>query len=1207
MLFLSFAHSADLLLPPLADTLHSIWKDPFQSPSFVVPNSASGKWLKLRLSEMHGCLLNPEICTIEKILWKALKPGKNMAFLHKGKLQQVISALLNNEMIQKDSFKQLRDYLEKNGILDPVKRVQLSGEIARLLIEYEYNRPSVRESDQSKWRVEGVDLTWLDDKLYFTEKNVKNQSWIAESELWQKEIYKELFGDQGVLRISGNVENNQSIQYLTLPQAYRLRHELSDKNGLLTFDGPPVILFLFNKISHFHRNMLLEMSQTQDIHVYLINPCSEFWEDVDTTRNRLGRRKWNYPKNDPAPPISRLKSSEYNSDTLNFDVKSTDHHLLELWGNSGKENIALWCQAAQYNFDFLFPDQEIEPQNRLQELQKALLTRDGSKMSEMRPDDQSIRILAAPEPGREVETMRENLLCLFKNDETLKFDDAVVYVTDPKKYLPYIEKVFGAYRRSDPGFIPYVILGIDAGQSKFASAITDLIALCGGEFTRARVFSFLRNDTVLSSCKIDRYELNSWEDRAANLGIFRGFDSSHRKEMGDHESCASDAHTFQLGIAQLLLGPLAEKPVPLGFNLNSMVGVEPSPYRDFDTSDKDSLEHFCATIEALSESCRNFKHKCSDSSPSQLVKLFLELTDEWIDVKDHANETYCRNEFRNNIEEVILQETICNRNRLNFEEFKAIISSSLQLELPGSSQTWTGHLTFAPLHNGFVLPHKVAFIFGMDADAFPGSNNTTTINLLSNKRIIGDPDQVRDNRYIFLELICAVKDYLIISYIGQDIQRDRILQPSSVVLELASVAGVHLPDPEKGPIDQGVIPLVNFETIDDKRNIQYWDSDTARLAALTKEFSGTKRSKYRLATLNQKPTLNNVLKKSVLSINEIKKFLENPLEYHLIKSLRLVDEEFDDTSTATDEPLESDYFSLYSIKKQLLTFLLQLAFPKSGQPCTLSADLLQKAEEIVKRLYAEKCSKGIAPENGFAHKELILLEEWAQRASLSVAKIANQYSNYHIYVDTDLNLCDDNVLSEFFFTEETNPARLRVQFPFVLVPQDPAFPLAVLKFGKDDAISIKNIDLWFSCFLFAINGKEEIETVLFNSLDGSVDLTKWKRPEPWDREIASTWLKNLIHEILQQNNCNHAPAVWFEDTYNKLIKYESFSIEGFIKRLREKAEEEIEGENDQFRLYRPCTDAFKLTEPHFADSDEEIKRVFSRLSPILMGEFFHHE
>jgi exonuclease V gamma subunit len=1206
MLYLNFAHSADLLLSPLVNTLRSIWKDPFQSPLFVVPNPATGKWLKLRLSEFFGCILNPEICTIEKILWKALQPDNTMIFLHKGNLQQIICALLDNELFEKDSFIQIRNYLKKDEIIDPVKRVQLSGEIARLLIEYEYNRPSVREPDQNRWRVKGVDLSWtIEDKLYFSEKSSANQPWIAESEIWQKEIYKKLFGNQGIFCFNNSPPNDQNSRYLTLPQLYRLREELSTSKGPLTFEGPPTILFLLSKISHFHRNMLLEMSQSRDIYVYLINPCSEFWEDVDTTRNKRGRRKWNYPKTDATPPISKLKSSEYDSNTLDFSVKSSDHHLLELWGNSGKENIALWCQAAQYNFEFLFPDQETQPQNRLQELQKALLTRNGSKMDEMKPDDQSIRILAAPEIGREVEMMRENLFNLLKKDSRLKLDDIVVYVTDPGKYRPYIDKVFGGYNRNEPGYIPYVMLGIDAGQSRFAFAIKDLIALCGGEFTRARVFSFLRNESVLSSRKINRYELDSWERRSAGLGTFRGFDSSHRIEMGDHEKCASDAHTFQLGIAQLLLGPLADKPVPLGFNLNSIDGAEPAPYRDFDTSDKDSLEHYCSTIEELAEMCRNFKNRCGNSSPSELVKLFLELTDKWVDVSDHADETYCRNEFRNGIEEVVLQESICGRNRLNFEEFKTFVLSSLQLELPGSSSTWTGCLTFTPLRTGFVLPHKVAFLLGMDADAFPGTSNSTMFNLLSNKRIIGDPDPVRDNRYIFLELICAVKDSLIISFLGQDIQRDRILQPSSVVLELASVARVHLPDPEKGPIDPGVIPLVSYEAIDDKRDIQFWDPDTSRLAVLTKELSVIKHIKYRLTiSSDKKPDLNLKTSKPALSINDIKQFLENPLEYHLKKSLRLADEETDSSSIATDEPLESDYLSLYSIKKQLLTRLVQWAFPKTGESHFRTPDFIQKTAKLVKELYAEKCSKGITPEGDFAYKELILLDEWAHRTYASVAEIANRYQNYRSLIDTDLNLSKDNVLSDFLINREENSYRLKAQIPFVLVSDEPNAPIAVLKLGKDDANTIKNIDLWLSAFLFAFNGKDEIETIIINSEDGSADLSKWKRPEPWDRETAGSWLYELVQEILELNVCDHAPAVWFEDVYKKLIKYENFSIERFINRLRDKAEEETEGENQQHRLYRPRTDAFKLTEPHFRDSDEEIKKVFRRLSPILMGEFY---
>jgi exodeoxyribonuclease V gamma subunit len=136
--------------------------------------------------------------------------------------------------------------------------------------------------------------------------------------------------------------------------------------------------------------MLLEISRSRDIFIYLLNPCSEFWEDVDTTRRKRGKRSWSFPEN-PNPPISKLESRDYNSDHLDYNSTTPDHPLLELWGRSGKENITLWCQAAQYNFDFIMPDNDPVPPSRLMNCKcnpypQQQLDALGA------PDDKSIRI-----------------------------------------------------------------------------------------------------------------------------------------------------------------------------------------------------------------------------------------------------------------------------------------------------------------------------------------------------------------------------------------------------------------------------------------------------------------------------------------------------------------------------------------------------------------------------------------------------------------------------------------------------------------------------------------------------------------------------------------------------------------------------------------------------------------------------------------------
>ncbi|MBN1575978.1 MAG: exodeoxyribonuclease V subunit gamma [Chitinispirillaceae bacterium] len=1212
MLHLTFAPDARRLLDPLVSTVRALWTDPFLSPWFVVPNYAVGKWLKLRLMEKFGCVVAPRTVTIEAMLWEALRPDADMEFLRKGALQQIVCAMLDEERIRDAKYGLLRKYLcdnERNTI-DPVKRVQLAGEIARLLLEYEYNRPGVWDPGRGRrggWRVEGADRTWIEGKSYFTGKikDEASRERVQENEIWQRDIYTKLFGDGGLLcRSSAFPGERGDRRYLTLPQLYHLRHETGAGGHAWKYDGPPILLFLLSKISHFHRNLLLEMSQDRDIHVFLVNPCAEFWEDVDTTRGGRGRRKWSLAGGTHDPPIAKMSGDDYNREELGAAYRTPEHRLLELWGSSGKESIALWCQAAQYDFDYLRPDMpEERAMSRLQALQRSLLLRDDALCAgAAHEDDRSIRFLAAPEPGREVETLRENLLDLLHDNKGLMFDDIAVYLPDPGKYLPFIHKVFGAMRRDEPGYIPYTILGVDAGRSQFSRAIMDLCSLCGGDFTRARVFSLLRNDVVCAARGMSRDEIDIWETWAMKLGSFRGYDAAHRGEMGDHEAVSTDAHTFQLGIAQLLLGPLAASPVALGLRLNAVEGVEPAPFRDFDTSDKELVERYCAAVEGLATGCRGFRRLCANAGPAKLAGAFLELADAWI-FTEAAEEEHCRREFTGALGRMGLQEQAAGRGTLPFEEFRAIALSALPEELPGSAAAWTGRLTFAPLRSGYILPHRMIFILGMDADSFPGYSIAAPINLLSGKRIIGDSDPVRDNRYAFLELVCAARERIVISYQGMDILRDRVLQPSNVVLEMAAVAGITLPDVAKGPADSNVIALVAHDSVDVDTEVRRWDPETARLAVLAK--SASPRGRHRLPEYFETGEYahEGVPFASSLrtTVNDIRKFLENPLEYHLIRSLGLRNEEADETMSATDEPLESGFLSLFALKSRILTAVLKAAFPENRETGNSSETLSIKAREIAALHYKRMCAGGNAPEGDFTRLEFDTLLQWADGMAESVAAISRRFDRCSLHIDTDLNLRDDGVTADFEIAADDRYRYLiGMQLPAVLKPDDPQRPLLIVKLGGGGKEKRKtdNLDLWLYAFLFALKGATAITTVAVHWKDGSASAGKWEAPEHFTAATGRQWLLIILREMLEHKVCEHAPAVWFEAADDPEGDFGAETVE----RLREIAEADSDESND-FPLYRPRSDAIQLTEARLPGNVAALARVFERLRPILRGKF----
>jgi exonuclease V gamma subunit len=398
MLNLTFAPSADTLVPLAERRIREAWPDPFDPPPVIVPNPAVGKWLTIRLAESPSfkCVANARMLTLEKFLWDALDPEQKMVLLDAERLSQMICAVLDEKLLagkhtKDDIYAPLRRYLceqimrnaergtrndrhrpirgsisaDSCGI-DVQKLVQLSERIAQLFIEYQYNRPSVwdegakisgakafvgfnkykkrpreRDNETGGWKSHGIDAMWGQGKEYFGGE---------EHEAWQMDLYRRL-----LYYLSDHFDPP-----ITLPHLYRYRRATGAKENSPWCDvgrNRQIILFGVSKISHFHRNTLVEISQTEgaDMHVFLTNPCAEFWEDVDTSRRSFKpRRRWNSKSPDKQAGIKPVKLEDYNKSELSeidMFADKPDHALLELWGGAGKENIFLWCPQAQWNFE----------------------------------------------------------------------------------------------------------------------------------------------------------------------------------------------------------------------------------------------------------------------------------------------------------------------------------------------------------------------------------------------------------------------------------------------------------------------------------------------------------------------------------------------------------------------------------------------------------------------------------------------------------------------------------------------------------------------------------------------------------------------------------------------------------------------------------------------------------------------------------------
>jgi hypothetical protein len=122
--------------------------------------------------------------------------------------------------------------------------------------------------------------------------------------------------------------------------------------------------------------------------------------------------------------------------------------------------------------------------------------------------------------------------------------------------------------------------------------------------------------------------------------------------------------------------------------------------------------------------------------------------------------------------------------KLDIELIKEFIKSSLSSISGGYGDYLTGGVTISGLQPMRPIPFKIVYVLGMEEGSFPGKAESSSLDLRLVKRRIGDISQPERNCYIFLEMLLSTRDKLYISYISKDLQKDRILQPCSVVNQL---------------------------------------------------------------------------------------------------------------------------------------------------------------------------------------------------------------------------------------------------------------------------------------------------------------------------------------------------------------------------------------------------------------------------------------
>ncbi len=495
------------------------------------------------------------------------------------------------------------------------------------------------------------------------------------------------------------------------------------------------------------------------VHLFWLSPCAEYWGDITSALEDQAIQA--------VAGRGGLSPRELHLER--------GHPLLAAWGKSGREFQRLVTDLQMVN-DQVEDFQEPAQNNLLGRVQRAILKledRPAENLSEISRTDRSIQIHNCHSPLRELQVLRDHLLEWFAADPTLSPQDILVMLPDVEAYAPFVK---GVFEMSEPGSpaIPCTLADQGARQeSPLVNAFADWLQLAGSRFPATAVMDFLEVPPVRRRFGIAESELPQIREWIQVAGIRWGRDAAQRAQLG---LPAFAEHSWEHGHRRLLLGYAMADDSAAFDGLWPCAGIEGTAtellgrWLDFQTQFFAALDELAAprTLENWAATLTGI-----------LDKLFLPEPDE---------------ELAANALRQILDGLRQQQFQSGFNEkvpFPVILERVLPklAEAPSGKAVLRGRVTFSGLNPMRNVPFRAVCVLGMDDQKFPRRPAPLSFDLLAAKPKTGDASRRDDDRYLFLEMLLAARNFFYVSYVGQSVADNRPRPPSVVVSELLDYLG----------------------------------------------------------------------------------------------------------------------------------------------------------------------------------------------------------------------------------------------------------------------------------------------------------------------------------------------------------------------------------------------------------------------------------
>ena len=503
-----------------------------------------------------------------------------------------------------------------------------------------------------------------------------------------------------------------------------------------------ISIFGLNTLPPLLLNMLKGLGQHIDIHLYLLTPTQEYWGDSGSRRANI----------------------QMTLDLEGMESES-DHRLLQSLGEQAREFQKVLLESVDFSHEFSSYEESgganISTLNRVQ---NDLLNNRSCRESVTK--DNSILIHSCHSPLREVEVIHDQLLALLDENSELELRDIVVMSPDIQNYAAHIKTLF-----SD---IPHAIADRTLrDDSAILDNIIQFLRVARGRFGWQEVLDLLEREAIFPAFGLHEDDLPLIRHWVAEVNIRWGYSADHREEL---ELPRFEAFSWQAGLDRLMMGYAVGEH---GEHDEMVDGI--LPYAELEGGSAQPLGGLYRFIAILAEAHHEFSRAATLQQWAERLERYSALIFD-----QNTDDEMGMNTLHQLTEQLSEELTSVHHSEVEQEVIEQWLQGSVS-ERKSSNGFLRGQLTFCSMLPMRSIPFKVIVLMGMNEGNYPRVIQPYTFDLMGRDHRLGDRSVRNDDRAQFLETLMAARERLMISYVGQSIQDNSEISPSSVVSELIDI------------------------------------------------------------------------------------------------------------------------------------------------------------------------------------------------------------------------------------------------------------------------------------------------------------------------------------------------------------------------------------------------------------------------------------